>query len=107
MMALDADQAGESDTASDHKVVASLRRALDFFDAHSKDFDNGQRRVVVYPGLEEKHGDTGVLALLALAHIDYLRTAAPEEAERGQRREHLVGLLESLRRSVREDDGLV
>lgn len=109
LMALD--QGEENGGKPDQELVAALRRALDFFDQHSKDFEDG-RRIVVYPGLEKKYGSTGALAVLALAHIDYLRGIAETKAdgeadaeeEERSRKEHLHGLLLSLKGSLRKDD---
>lgn len=85
-----------------NEVLAGTRRGLDFFDKHSKDVRGG-RRIVLYPGLEDVPGDTGTLAVLALAHVDYLRTKALSEAERSKRAKHLKGLLASLQAAVRHD----
>lgn len=83
-------------------VLAGTRNSLDFFDKHSKVVKGG-RRIVVYPGQEKKLGDTGTIALLALAHVDYLRNSELTEKERDVRSQHLRGLMRSLQASVRKD----
>ena len=52
-------------------VAAALLRALRFFRQHSRRTTDG-RRYIVYPG--SKLGSLGTVALVALAHIDYLRS---------------------------------
>ncbi len=49
----------------------AIEKGLDFFARHGKTLDDG-RVMLVYPG--EESGRSGSMALLALAHIDYLRT---------------------------------
>jgi UDP-N-acetylmuramoyl-tripeptide--D-alanyl-D-alanine ligase len=84
------------------QIVEAMRRTLDFFEKHSHLTENGMR-LVAYPGLDGKLGDTGTLAILTLANIDYLRTEAAEGDERLARLKFLEGLLHSLRQSIAED----
>jgi len=83
------------------ELAAALRKTLDFFEKHSTSTAKGLR-MVAYPGQEDQLGSTGTLAILTLAHIDYLRTKAPDEKERSHRMKFLKGLLLSLQASVME-----
>jgi len=102
LIALDVEQ---TEGSHDPKLVKALRKTLDFFEKHSQLTDQGLR-LIAYPGLEGKLGDTGTLAILTLANVDYLRTQAPEKKERAHRLEFLNALLKSLRASITKD-GLV
>jgi UDP-N-acetylmuramoyl-tripeptide--D-alanyl-D-alanine ligase len=51
-------------------VAAAVEKALAFFEQHSRLDDKGAR-YIVYPGT--RGGRTGTVALVALAHIEYLR----------------------------------
>eukprot|EP00747_Dinoflagellata_sp_TGD_P166070 gnl/TRDRNA2_/TRDRNA2_188303_c0_seq1.p1 gnl/TRDRNA2_/TRDRNA2_188303_c0~~gnl/TRDRNA2_/TRDRNA2_188303_c0_seq1.p1 ORF type:complete len:442 (-),score=52.74 gnl/TRDRNA2_/TRDRNA2_188303_c0_seq1:72-1397(-) len=99
LMLLDAVLEGSS---MPRELLDGLRRSLNFFAASSRSFDDG-RRVVVYPGLEAVPGKTGTVAVLALAHIDFLRTSLPVGHEREKYLNHLTGLLKSLKSSVKAD----
>lgn len=57
------------------KLQAAVEKALAFFEKHSKT-DTEERRYIIYPG--DHHGSTGTVALVALAHIDFLRKAEPQ-----------------------------
>lgn len=87
------------------QLIAAIRKSLDFFERHSQTTEKGLR-LVAYPGLENEPGDTGTLAILALANIDYLRTQLADEQEREHRLKFLKSLLLSLRSAITED-GLV
>ncbi len=56
----------------DPEVAAALEKSLAFFAAHSRTTPAGER-YVAYPG--ERSGKLGTVALVALAHADYLRRA--------------------------------
>jgi UDP-N-acetylmuramoyl-tripeptide--D-alanyl-D-alanine ligase len=60
------------------EVGAAIEKAMDFFAQNSKLTHDG-RRYVTYPGAEV--GSLGAVALCALAHIDYLRTAKSQITE--------------------------
>lgn len=87
------------------ELVDALRKTLDFFEKNSQETEKGLR-LIAYPGLEGKLGDTGTLAILTLANIDYLRADVADEQEKAHRRKFLEGLLSSLRNAINED-GLV
>ncbi len=57
----------------DEEVAAALEKSLAFFEAHSRTTSRGDR-YVAYPG-GQGPGKLGTVALVALAHIDYLRRA--------------------------------
>jgi hypothetical protein len=75
---------------------AAVERALRYFEEHSRLTKNGQR-CVVYPDSET--GGIGTVALIGLAHIEYLRGAKELTAERRQELE--ARLDEYLRMLVR------
>jgi len=86
------------------EVGAAVDRALGFFERHSRPGE-GSTRFVVYPGGPTGH--TGAVALVALAHIEYLR-AEPDhlpEARRNELRASLDEYLAQLLR-LRRRDGL-
>ena len=58
--------------APDPEVAAALEKSLAFFEAHSRTTPQGER-YVAYPG--QRDGRLGTVALVALAHVDYLRRA--------------------------------
>ena len=60
------------------EVGAAVEKALDFFTRNSKLTRDGHR-YVIYPG--QKIGRIGTVALCALSHIDYLRTAKSQISE--------------------------
>ena len=64
--------------APNPEVGAAVEKAMDFFARNSKLTYDG-RRYVIYPG--EQAGRLGTVALCALAHIDYLRTAESQISE--------------------------
>jgi UDP-N-acetylmuramoyl-tripeptide--D-alanyl-D-alanine ligase len=64
--------------APNPEVGAAVEKAMDFFVRNSKLTPDGQR-YVTYPG--EGAGRIGTVALCALAHIDYLRTAKSRVSE--------------------------
>lgn len=97
LMVLDETEANGTAPAD---LLGGLRRSLDFFESHSKDVEGDGRRVVLYPGLEDVPGDTGTLAVLALAYVDYLRSTAPSADERASRSQSLQRLLRSIAASV-------
>lgn len=84
------------------EVGAAARKALAFFEEHSRVSDDG-RRWVAYPG--DPQGQVGTVALVALALVDTLRADAGLDAEsrekyRRQLDEYLAFLL-----SAREGEG--
>ena len=86
----------------DPEVAAALEKSLAFFEEHSRTMPGGER-FVAYPS--DKRGRLGTVALVALAHIDYLRRAEhlAESVAAGYRQrlgEYLDFLL-----STRTDDG--
>jgi UDP-N-acetylmuramoyl-tripeptide--D-alanyl-D-alanine ligase len=84
------------------QMTAAIERGLEFFDRHSR-LVNGAR-CTVYPGSGE--GGTGTVALVALAHIEYLRASAELQSERRALFETRLGeYLQLLLRSV-EPSGL-
>ncbi len=90
--------------APDPELAAHIDRGLAFFAKHERLGDRGQR-CVAYPG--DPVGTTGTIALLALAHIDYLRAlgdAAPR-AQTAPLRARLDGYLSYLV-AARNDAGV-
>jgi UDP-N-acetylmuramoyl-tripeptide--D-alanyl-D-alanine ligase len=75
-----------------------------FFNENSRKAKGG-RRCVVYPGVEI--GGTGTIALVALAHIEYLRSGPPGASEEARKPylAHLRQYLRQLQHALR-DDGL-
>ncbi len=69
----------------DPEVAAALEKSLAFFEKHSKLTSRGDR-YVAYPG--QNQGRLGTVALIVLAHVDYLRSAEhlAEPAVAGYRR---------------------
>lgn len=91
----------------DAEVVAAVEKALAFFEGHSRvrtGEDGSTQRYTVYPG--ESKGKLGTVALVDLAHIDYLRGATDTlPAEKLARlRQHLTEYLEFIL-AVRYPDG--
>ncbi|MBW2454415.1 MAG: hypothetical protein JRI68_07885 [Deltaproteobacteria bacterium] len=88
-------------------VAAALLRALRFFRQHSRLTTDG-RRYIVYPGSEV--GSLGTVALVALAHIDYLRSV-DDPTLRQQLDEYLAFVVSARRKQGRfhgaydHDDG--
>jgi UDP-N-acetylmuramoyl-tripeptide--D-alanyl-D-alanine ligase len=85
------------------ELQQAVERGLAFFEEHSRRTKGG-RRCVTYPGVDQ--GGTGTIALVALAHIEYLRSlpAGQDDAQQGYRlrlREYLKQLEAGLR-----DDGV-
>ncbi len=77
------------------EVAAALEKSLAFFAAHSRLTPHG-KRYIVYPN--QRQGRLGTVALVALAHVDYLRRAehledAAAAAYRGHLREYLGFLI--------------
>lgn len=68
---------------------AAVERALGYFERISRLTPEG-RRYVVYP--DEEEGSLGAVALVALAHIDYLRAGAKRPELRAQLDEYLAML---------------
>ncbi len=56
----------------DPEVAAALEKSLAFFESHSRTTPEGER-FIAYPS--ERRGRLGPVALVALAHVDYLRRA--------------------------------
>ncbi|TPV96053.1 MAG: hypothetical protein B7733_06725 [Myxococcales bacterium FL481] len=85
------------------EVAAALDQALGFFERHSATTEDGAR-FIRYPG--DKTGSLGTVALVALAHIDYLRGGENTlPAERTTKlRAHLDEYLKFLL-SARQDEG--
>jgi len=85
------------------EVRLAMERALGFFERHSRTTADGAR-YIVYPG--ETLGHLGTVALVALAHIDFLRAGAGLSPER--RAELETRLDEYLRflLTARRDEGL-
>jgi hypothetical protein len=84
------------------ELQQAVERGLGFFEEHSRRAKGG-RRCVVYPGVEQ--GGTGTIALVALAHIEYLRAlpAGQDDAARTGYRERLTEYLKQLEAGLRED----
>ena len=81
----------------------AIRKALAFFRSRSKAAKSGDRRWIVYPG--DRRGSMGTVALVALAHVDYLRAAGDSLPDDEVRRltEDLNGYLAFLLQSQRPD----
>jgi len=60
------------------QLEEAIKKALAFFKNHSKTTDDG-RRYVIYPG--DVRGAMGTVALMALAHIDFLRAVKDKLSE--------------------------
>jgi hypothetical protein len=84
------------------QVEAALQKALDFMNGHSHLSEDGSR-YVVYPG--EEVGRTGTVALVALAHLDYLQSRGTADSQRARYRPFLNGYLRFLM-EARRPDGL-
>jgi hypothetical protein len=86
------------------ELGAAIEKGIAFFDRHSVGGADG-RRCVAYPG--DQIGVTGTTALVALAHVEYLRSARSSLAE-GNFRAHadrLDGYLAALA-AARNPDGV-
>jgi UDP-N-acetylmuramoyl-tripeptide--D-alanyl-D-alanine ligase len=83
------------------RTAAAIDRGLDFFARHARRTDDG-RWVPGYPG--RQLGETNVVALLALAMIDYLRTDIPDRAVKINVERMLDDCMAFLL-SLRRDDG--
>jgi UDP-N-acetylmuramoyl-tripeptide--D-alanyl-D-alanine ligase len=82
------------DAPDDAEVLAALLRALDFWKGRS--IELGERRIVRYTDRDQRAG-TGTIALLALAHVELLRSGAPLPDERRAEVEaQLSGYLQTL-----------
>jgi hypothetical protein len=83
------------------ELQAQIERGLTFFREHSRQIKG--RRCIVYPGA--KQGSMGTVALVALAYIDYLKSAPPglDQQALAQHRAQLDGHLRHLERSMRPD----
>jgi len=81
------------------KLRAALSKALSFFARHARVV--GRRRFVAYPGAQ--HGSLGTVALLALAHIDDLRSDMHATGNTDDRRRTLDQLLAFLVSAHRSD----
>lgn len=84
------------------ELQAAVERGLTFFEEHSRRVKGG-RRCVTYPG--EERGGTGTVALVALAHIEYLRSnpSGRSEEELARYRQHLTQYLKQLEGSLRKE----
>jgi hypothetical protein len=84
------------------ELQAAVERGLGFFEASSRKA-KGDRRCVVYPGVER--GGTGTIALVALAYVEYLRSGPPgkSEEERDAYRLRLGEYLKQLESGLRDD----
>jgi len=83
------------DDPSDTELRDALLEALAFWEKMAVDLDDG-RRLLFYKG--GRRGSTGMVSLVALAHIELLRSGAPLPPERRARLEkHLDGLLATIR----------
>lgn len=84
--------------------AAALDKALRFFESHARTNRFGER-YTVYPG--DRAGSTGTVALVALAHIDYLRAAAGtlDDARRAELETALDGYIKMLL-ALRTPEGL-
>ncbi|HKY40089.1 MAG TPA: hypothetical protein VJN18_29340 [Polyangiaceae bacterium] len=80
----------------------AVERGLAFFEEHSRGAKGG-RRCVAYPGVRQ--GGTGTIALVALAHIEYLRafSSGQDDAARAGYRQRLGEYLRQLEHALRED----
>jgi UDP-N-acetylmuramoyl-tripeptide--D-alanyl-D-alanine ligase len=84
-------------------LATAIEKGIAFFDRHSVAASDG-RRCVTYPG--ETFGATGTVALVALTHVEYLRSArAMAEDARSVHMARLGGYLEQLA-GARDPDGL-
>ena len=89
------------DAPDDAEVRDALLKALDFWDQQA--VDEAGRRYLFYKGAEK--GSTGMIALVALAHIELLRSGAELSPERRAKvQTDLTGLLATIR-AQRADDG--
>lgn len=80
------------------ELGAGVERALSFFEKHSK-LVKGGVRCTAYPGSDG--GSTGTVALVTLAHVDYLRAASELSSERRAQLEQQLGeYLKMLLRAV-------
>jgi UDP-N-acetylmuramoyl-tripeptide--D-alanyl-D-alanine ligase len=82
-------------------LAAAIEKGIAFFDRSSVTAGDG-RRCVTYPG--ERDGITGTVALVALAHVEYLRTA-PKALAADVHVARLAGYLQHLT-GARSPDGL-
>lgn len=80
------------DRPDDDAVREALDKALGFWAAHATERDG--QRLLVYPG--QRQGSTGGTALVALAHIEALRSGAFPPEREATLRAHLQGLLRTL-----------
>jgi len=90
--------------APDPELESHIDRGIAFFASHQRSGPDG-RSCVAYPG--DRMGTTGTIALLALAHVDYLRAlgqGSPEPKSR-QLRNRLDGYLRYLL-AARNEDGV-
>jgi hypothetical protein len=86
----------------DARLIAPLEKSFGFFERASKERDGGAR-YILYPG--ETSGDLGAVALVALAHIEYLNAREDELAAEDLSHHNalLEGYLRFLTVAVRED----
>lgn len=85
-------------SAPSPEISDAVLKALDFFDKMTVTKKNGIR-FVKYPG--EKKGSLGTIALLALAHIDFLRSKPQiSEDQRVKLTENLNGYIKMLLHTV-------
>ena len=82
------------------EVDTALRKALDFMNDRSRLCDDGSR-YIVYPGA--KRGSAGTVALVALAHIEYLRSRPTSDPRCQEYQPFLEGYLKYLMRARRDD----
>jgi hypothetical protein len=82
------------------RLAAAIERALSYFEEHSRQAKGV--RCLVYPG--SRTGRTSTIALMALAHIDYLRAASELVADkRAQLERQLDEYLKMLVTSINSD----
>lgn len=87
--------------SKDVSLVEPLERSLDFFNAHSK-LNANSGRYVVYP--ESERTGLGTVALIALAHIEYLATEGTLSPEKkAEYQKYLEEYLTYIRQSIRPD----
>jgi UDP-N-acetylmuramoyl-tripeptide--D-alanyl-D-alanine ligase len=76
-------------------LLPAIRKGLQYFEKHSKDFSGG-RRLMIYPGQEPQK--LGAVALLALSHIEVLRR--PEALESPEEKKTLEAHLEGYLKAI-------
>ncbi len=86
----------------DPEVATTLEKSLAFFEQNSKTTEDGGR-FIVYP--KERRGRLGAVALVALAHVDYLRRAEHLADSRAAAYRQRLGEYLSFLLSARTDDG--